>query len=129
MTFVTPQSIKDATAVCTVAKITYSDGTAAVLLLTAGANGAVLYGLKAIPRATVTDTQLQLYRYDGANYYLIATSKMSAYTMAQTTQAQQTDFGYTETNPLRIGGGHSLYVGIGVALPGGIVFDAQYEGL
>ena len=127
---ITPQGIKDAQAVCTAAKTTYGDNTNAVLLLTAGANGSILYGLTAIPRATVTATQLQLFRTtNGTTLYLVRTALMAAYTMAQTTQAAQTDFGYAETAPLRIAAGESLYVGAGVALAGGIVFDAQYEDL
>lgn len=128
---ITPQGVKSAQAVCTAAKSTYSDSTNAVKLLTPGANGSVLYGLKAVPRATVTATQLQLYRSpdNGTTMYLINSALMSAYTMAQTTQAPQTDFGYSETLPLRIASTDTLWVGAGVALSGGIVFDAQYEDL
>jgi hypothetical protein len=49
--------------------------------------------------------------------------------MAQTTAAPVTDFGFSETTPLRLGPGDTLWTGIGVALAGGIVFDAQYEDL
>lgn len=129
---VTPQALKTKNAVCTAAKTTYNDATNAVQLLVANVtNGSILYGLKAIPRATVTATQLQLFRSPdgGVTLYMINTSGMAAYTMAQTTQAAQTDFGYTETNPLRLAAGDSLYVGIGVALAGGVVFDAQFEDL
>ncbi|WP_374576119.1 hypothetical protein [Phenylobacterium sp.] len=126
---ITPQSIKTANAVCTAAKTTYDDAAAAVLLLTAGANGGVLYGLKAVARATVTATKCQLYRYDGANYNLIASTVMSAYTMAATSAQAPTDFGFNETAPLRLAPGDALYVAIGVALAGGVVFDAQYEEL
>ena len=129
---ITAQGIKARSAVCTAAKTTYADATNAVQLLVANAsNGSVLYGLKAIPRATVTATQLQLFRSPdgGVTLNLISTALMVAYTMAQTTQVIPTDFGYTETAPLRLAAGDSLYVGIGVASAGGIVFDAQFEDL
>ncbi|RAK60883.1 hypothetical protein DJ021_14210 [Phenylobacterium hankyongense] len=128
---ITAQALKSANAVCTAAKTTYADSTNAVKLLTAGANGSVLYGLKAIPRATVTATQLQLYRSpdNGTTMYLINSGVMGAYTLAQTTAVPVTDMGYSETGPLRIAAGDTLWVGAGVALAGGISFDAQYEDL
>lgn len=128
---VTAQAVKTANAVCTAAKTTYADSTGAVKILTAGANGSVLYGLKAVPRATVTATQLQLYRSpdNGTTMYLINSAVMLAYTMAQTTAPPVTDVGYSETAPLRIAAGDTLWVGAGVALAGGIAFDAQYEDL
>jgi hypothetical protein len=128
---ITPQAVKSASCVCTAAKTTYGDAVNAVKLVTPGPNGAVLYGLKAAPRATVTATQLQLYRSpdNGTTLYLIGSALMSAYTMAQTTAAPVTDFGFSETTPLRLGPGDTLWTGIGVALAGGIVFDTQYEDL
>ncbi|THD80634.1 MAG: hypothetical protein E7812_07850 [Phenylobacterium sp.] len=128
---ITPQAVRSANAVCTAAKTTYGDSTNAVKLLTPGANGSVLYGLKALPRATVTATQLQLYRSpdNGTTMYLINSALMAAYTMAQTTAAPVTDFGYSESTPLRVNSADTLWVGIGVALAGGIAFDAQVEDL
>jgi len=128
---ITPQAVKTANAVTTAAKTTYADSTNAVKLVTPGPNGAVLYGLKAIPRATATATQLQLYRSpdNGTTLYLIGSALMAAYTMAQTTAAPATDFGFSETAPLRIAAADTLWVGAGVALAGGIAFDAQYEDL
>jgi hypothetical protein len=128
---ITPQAVKTANAVTTAAKTTYADATNAVKIVTPGPNGGVLYGLKAIPCATVTATQLQLYRSpdNGTTMYLINSALMSAYTMAQTTAAPVSDFGYSETVPLRIGPSDTLWVGAGVALVGGISFDAQYEDL
>lgn len=117
--------------VCTAAKTTYSDGVNAVLLSTAGANGSEYTHIAAIPRATVTATQVQLYAHDGSNYFLIATALMPAYTMAQTTQAASTALAHidgaaiTEFNPLRLQSGWKLYAAIGVALAGGVVVSAQ----
>lgn len=124
-----PQAQKTAQAITTAAKTTYNDATNAVLLATAGANGSVLVRLTAIPRATVTDTQLQLYisKNSGTTLSLVNTAKMAGYTMAQTTAALQTDFGYTAALPLRLESGDQLYVAAGVALAGGIVFTAEYQ--
>lgn len=126
---VTAQSIKTANALCTLAKTTLNDATNAVLLLAAQTNGSILYGLKATPRATVTATQLQLYRSPdaGTTLYLIDSALMAAYTVANTTEIVTTDFGYSETVPLRLSSSDALYVGAAVALAGGIVFDAQFE--
>lgn len=128
---ITPQAVKSASAVCTAAKTTYGDATNAVKLLTPGPNGAVLYGLKAVPRATVTATQLQLYRSpdNGTTMFLIGSALMAAYTMAQTTAAPVTDLGFSEVSPLRLGASDTLWIAIGVALAGGVSFDAQYEDL
>jgi len=102
-----------------------------LLLLTAGANGAVLYGLTATPRATVTDTRLELYlsKDNGTTQRLIRSVKMVAHTVATGTAIPMTDFGFSETVPLRLEAGDRLYVGIGVTLAGGIIFHAQYEDL
>lgn len=128
---ITPQAVRTANAVTTAAKTTYSDAVNAVKIVTPGPNGAVLYGLRAAPRATVTATQLQLYRSpdNGTTMYLIGSALMAAYTMAQTTAAPVSDFGYSESAPLRLGATDTLWVGAGVALAGGISFDAQYEDL
>ena len=124
-----PQTQKTASAIATAAKTTYNDATNSVLLLTAGTDGAVLTKLTAIPRATVTATQLQLYisRDAGTTLLLIDSALMAAYTMAQTTKATPIDFGYTAAAPLRLGASERLYIGAGVALAGGIVFNAEYQ--
>ena len=124
-----PQSQKFASAVCTAAKTTYGDATNAVLLATAGADGSIVVGLSAIPRATVTDTQLQLFVSPdaGTTLFLLATAKMGAATMAQTGQMASVDFGFSASNPLRLAPTNRLYVGIGVALAGGVVFNCQYQ--
>jgi hypothetical protein len=135
---VTAQGLNVGQAVCVAAKSTYADNANAVLLFTAGANGSVIYRLTALPRGTVTATQLQLYRSpDGVIMNLIRLGLMPAYAMAQTTIpafgtapfADVVDFGYSESVPLRIKAGVQLWAGIGVALAAGIVFDAQGEDL
>lgn len=124
-----PQSQKFASAVATAAKTTYNDTTNAVLLLTAGADGSVVTSLTAIPRATATATQLQLYVSpdSGTTLYLLSTALLAAYTMAQTTLDPIVDFGFTQQEPLRLAATNRLYIAAGVALAGGIVFNAQYQ--
>lgn len=128
---ITPQSLKAQSVVVTAAKTTLNDSANASGLVSASGNGAVVYRITAMPRATVTATQLQLYRSPdaGTTLYLINSVLMSAYTLANTTAVPVTDFGYSESNPLRLLASEVLYVGAAVALAGGIVFTAQYEDL
>lgn len=130
---VTSQSVQTAYQVCDTANTDLDDAPSAnvLLLVTAGANGAVVFGLAATPRATVTATRLELYlsKDAGTTKRLIKSVLMSAHTVATTTAIPSTDFGYSETAPLRLGASERLYVGIGVTLAGGIVFAAQYEDL
>ena len=127
--FVSPQGVKLANCVPINANTALDTPTTALLLLTAGANGSIVYKVSALARATVTATKLQLYRYTGSTYYFIAEALMPAYTVAQTTLQTATDFGFAETAPLRLNAGETLYAAIGVSLAGGVVFTAQYEDL
>lgn len=131
-TFTAPfaQTPKTATAVCTAVATVGTDApTNTVLLLTAGADGALLTRLWAMPRATVTATSLLLYLSNdgGVTQRLIDAELMAAYTMATTTLIPETPFAnYSETTPLRLAAGDRLYVGAQVALASGIVFRAEY---
>jgi hypothetical protein len=131
-TFTAPfaQTPKTATAVATgAAAITNDTPTNTVELLTAGADGAILTRLTAIPRATVTASSLVLFisSDSGTTKRLIDSELMAAYTMATTTAVPETAFAlYSETTPLRLAAGDKLYVGSQVALAGGIVFRAEY---
>lgn len=132
-TFTAPfaQTPKNVTAVATgaVGSITGDTPTNTVLLLTAGADGAVLTRLVAIPRATVTASSLVLFTSsdNGTTKRLIDSELMAAQTLATTTAIAETTFStYTETAPLRLQAGEQLYVGSQVALASGIVFKAEY---
>jgi hypothetical protein len=131
-TFTAPfaQTPKTATAVTTAAATVTTDApTNTVELLTAGADGAILTRLYAIPRATVTASSLLLFisKDAGTTKRLIDSELMAAYTMATTTAVPETSFtNYTETTPLRLEAGDKLYVGNQVALAGGVVFRAEY---
>jgi hypothetical protein len=128
---VTSQSLASGQAVCTLAKTTYNDAVGAVKIATAGPNGGVLYSLKAEPRMTVTVTQLQAYRSSdgGVTLSLFNLVTMAAYTMAATTAPGITDFGYSETAPLRLAPNEQIWVATGVAFTTGIEFDATWENL
>ena len=132
-TAVFPQTPTTAVAVCTAACTTYSDTANKVLLYTAGANGGEICHLSAMPRATVTATQAQLYlsKDSGTTMSLVSTALIPAYTMAQTTVVPTTQLVHgdgaiiTEVNPLRLAPTDRLYVAIGVALAGGVEFMAE----
>lgn len=125
---ITPQTPRAANAVCVTANTGYGDAPAnAVQLLAAGPNGARLSRLSAIARATVTATELQLFRSTdgGVTLRLFKSVQMPAFTVAQTAGNVPTDFGYSDQNPLVLGANERLYVAIGVSLAAGIVFTAE----
>lgn len=117
--------------VLTAAKTTYNDGTNAVLLSAAGANGSEYPHIAMIPRATIAATQGQIYGYDGTTYYLLATCLIPAATISQTTAIIPSALIHidgsviSEANPLRLQSGWKLYAAIGVALAGGVICNAQ----
>ena len=124
---VTPQTPKAAgVGLATSANTNYAAPTNTTLVLTAGSNGARLTKLKAIPCATITATQLQLFRSadSGTTKRFCNSALMAAYTMAQTTQAPQTDFGFSDVNPLVLGAGEQLYMAVGV---GGVQINVEAE--
>ncbi|HEY3697050.1 hypothetical protein [Phenylobacterium sp.] len=128
---ITPQLPKSLAAVCTTANTTYTDTpTNTQGLASAGVNGSRVTRVTAIPRATITATQLQLYRSvdAGVTKRFFRSALMPAYTMAQTTEAPIVDFGYTEENPLILIAGEIIYCAIGVtpASSGTIGFCAEW---
>ena len=124
---VTPQNPKAANAaLSTTANTNYTFPANTTLVVTAGTNGARLTKLKAIPAATVTATQIQLFRStDGGTTKRFTNSAlMAAYTMAQTTQVPQTDFGYSDLAPLVLAPNEQLHVAAGV---GGVQINVEAE--
>jgi len=115
---VTPQTPKSAcsTAALT-ANTTYNPPTITYGLVTAGASGARLTKLQAIPAATVTATQLQVFRSTdaGITRSFAAAALAPAYTMAQTTSPAVTDFGFSDDNPMILKAGEVVYIGVGVS--------------
>lgn len=131
-TFTAPfaQSPKTAAVVVTASATVASDAPAnTVELLIAGAEGALLTSLVALPRATVTAASLCLWlsKDGGTTKRLIDSELMAAHTVAATTAIPETRFsGISDSAPLRLEAGDRLYVGSQVALAGGIVFAAQW---
>lgn len=132
-----PQSLATWRAVTTAAKTTYGDAANAVLLGKTGAKGGDLVGLSAVPRATVTATQLQVYLSpdDGVTMHLLTTELLAAYTMTQTSQAKPTPIKNPDSGaalspdaPYPLGPNVSVYVAQGVALAGGIAWTGQVRG-
>ena len=97
--------------------------TGAVLLATAGAEGAIVPRIGAMPRATLaTAVGLVLYvsRNQGATLRPKGSVTLPQYNFANTAGLPETDFPkITEQRPLRLGPGEQLYVGAMVAPPSG----------
>jgi len=132
-TFTAPfaQTPKTATAVTTAAcVIGVADApTSTVELLTAGAEGAIVTNISAIPRATVTASSLLLFLSNdgGTTKRLIDSELLAAQTVNTTTAINEVQFSrYSEATPLRLGQGDKLYAASQVALAAGIVFKAEY---
>lgn len=122
------QDPKTFTAVATTAvgSLTGDAPTNTHALVTAGAEGAIVTKITAIPRATVTATALYLFiSKDGTTKRLLKSVLMAAHTVAATTEIPVVDFGYSETEPLRLEAGDQLFVGVGVTASSGVVFTAQ----
>ena len=99
-----------------------------VLLETAGADGAIMTKLTAMPRATATASGLHLFisQDSGTTKRLIDSALMEAHTVESTTAVPQTVFSaISEATPIRLEAGDELYVGSGVALAGGIIFTSE----
>ena len=123
------QTPKTAIAVTTAAATLTTTPANTVLLMTAGAEGALVTRLSAVPQATATASKLALYisKDSGTTQYFIDSVLMSAYTQAATTATPYNVFpNYSEDSPLRLEAGDQLYVGNMVALAGGVVFRAEY---
>ncbi len=125
------QTPKTATAVATAATadIATDAPTNTVELLTAGAEGAIVTRITAIPRGTVTASSLLLFlsKDDGTTRRLVDSALMAAHTVAATTAIPVTEFeSISETTPIRLEAGDILYVGSMVAAADGIAFTAQW---
>lgn len=124
---VTPQRVVTGTAVCTTANNNYTDTpTNSVQLLASQTDGQRVTLVTALARATNTATELQLYASTdgGTTKRFIKSALMAAYTVAQTTRQVGADFGYTDSTPLLLAPGESLWAATGVTNTG-IVFRAE----
>lgn len=126
---ITPQIPRSATAVASLGNSTLSDTpTGTVKLMTAGPNGARLVKLMATPRGTLSATQIQLFRSSdgGVTKRLVRTAVIPAFTLSPTAQIATTDLGYSDDGPMILAGGEELHGAISVALPAGVVFEAEW---
>lgn len=134
-TFTAPfaQTYKTATAVVTTASTGFNGDTPTntQLLVTAGSEGALVTAISAIPRATVTASNLLIWisSDSGTTKRLIYSALMGAHTVTNTTAIPRTEFDMSSDSPLRLMAGDRLYVGTAVTLTDGIVFSAQYQDL
>lgn len=133
-TFTAPfaQTAKTSTAVVTVAagSLNTDAPTGVSLLMTAGDDGAILTRLWAIPRGGAVANSLLLFIQSAGDtaIRLIDSEAMAAYTAATTTAIPETAFGnYSETTPIRLGGGDKLYVGMQTATATGVTFRAEWS--
>lgn len=134
MTFTAPFAQTPRTLSAAVTAAIAGLGTDAVtglqLLFTAGANGAIVSSISAMPRATVTASSLMLFLVKSATpavYRPIDSVLMTGYTLAATTAVPVTTFALiSDATPMRLEAGDKLYVGSQVALAAGIVFTARW---
>ena len=124
---VTPQKPIAYSCVVTGANTSYT-GTPAnsVELVPAQTKGCRITRITALARATNTATELQLFVSpdSGTTKWFIDSALLAAYTVAQTTRQTKGDFLFSETYPLLLAAGESLYAAIGVANTG-IVYRAE----
>lgn len=104
--------------------------TGSALLATAGADGALVTRVTAMPRGTVTPTSLRLFVVKASAptiYRPVDSELMAAYTNAATTATPETNFSNIALeSPLRLEAGDKLYAGIEVALPAGVSFFCEW---
>jgi hypothetical protein len=127
---VTPQKPIAYSCVVTGANTSYTDTPAnSVELVPAQTKGARLTKVTVLMRATNTATELQLFTStdSGTTKKFVDSALLAAYTVAQTTRQVKGTFGYSETEPLILAAGESLYACLGVANTGA-VFRAEGGG-
>jgi hypothetical protein len=102
--------------------------TNTVLAFTAGANGARVTKVQAIPCATVsTANQVQLFRDNataGVSRFFADSALMATYTMAQNTEAPTTDFGYSDDNPIILAPNERIYMAQGQSVSINVIIEA-----
>lgn len=114
---ITPQTPKSALCEVTTANTDFDTSpTTTVLLVTAGANGARLTRLVAIPCETVTANFLQAYRSidGGTTKYLAAVATGGSDTVSATDGPTPVDFGYSDANPMILQANERIYVATGI---------------
>ena len=111
---------------------TYVDDspTNTATLVTAGANGALVTKITAMPRGTVAAaTALNLFFTpdSGTTNRLIDSELMATHTVATTTAIPENNFSnISETTPLRLQAAEELHVNIATTLSAGVVWYAEW---
>lgn len=128
------QGIREVNAVVTAANTDYAAPTGAVKLMDAGPNGSMLYGLHAMPLATLgTASKLQFYKSGdaaGTVKRLSDSALMAAHTVASTTVTPKTVFvDITDDTPKFLEPGGSFWVASAQALAAGIAFSGRVQDL
>lgn len=125
---ITPQTPQTSNAACSAANTTYTTSpTNTVLLITAGANGARVTRVGAIPLETLASAvQLQLFRSRdaGATRLFFESAVAGPCTMADTTEVPTADFGFSDDNPLILAPNERVYAAVRVAKQ--ITFNAEW---
>ena len=120
---------------CTVtaanASLTAPTVASLVLLDVAGPNGTEYSHLAALPLATPSATNLQLWAFNGLVYQLVGVGALGTPTVSATAAVAPVVLTHvdgstiSEGNPLRLTPGWKLYAGIGVANASGVSFIGQ----
>lgn len=114
---ITPQTPKSALAAVTTANTPAATApVTTVLLLTAGANGARVTRLEAVPCETVTASTLQVYRSidAGVTKYLAMMQACGSDTVSTTDPGVTVSFGLSDDAPLILQANERLYVATGI---------------
>lgn len=113
---ITPQTPRSNAVGLTTANINFTSPANTQLLVTAGANGARVTRIWAVPLEQInTANNIQLYRsYDGGTTKYLADSKLMATIAPGAAVANApTEFGYSDANPLVMIANERLYVAEG----------------
>jgi len=125
---VTPQTPRSSSGVATAANTSYTDSPAnAVVIFTAGVNGARVSRVSVVTRASTTSAEMQLFRdHDGTGTTkrFLRSKTMAAYTVSPTAGQEPADFGYSDANPLILAANEKLYGATGLAGTG-FVFTVE----
>lgn len=129
--FISAQGLQTAQAHLTAAKTTYTDATNALLLFTAGANGAVLYGMTAIaPGSNGGAGRVDVFSsLNGILLHFIRSVNFASYSQSTTAGPVLNDMGWTESSGRRLAPLEQIWVSTSIAATGGMDVDAQYENL
>lgn len=128
---VTAQSVASAQAHLTAAKTTYTDATNAVLLFTAGPNGAIIYKMTGMaPGTTGGAGRVDVFSSpNGTALHFINAANFASYTQSTTAAPTLIDMGWNETAPRRCVANEQIWVSTSIAATAGFDVDCQYENL